>query len=170
MNDETLALTKQEAVKRHVLGLKQMSGAGTSTKLQIAEIIIGERLAMPMASNLPATSIETASYSAHGRSGSSGLPERGWPVRINSVASVSHRSSVIRERTVASRSVAEAVAVIGSACEVCRSHPRGFDRRLDRYCMSRASPRRSRAIADLFDISEAYATSAERKFLRWNAV
>jgi ParB-like nuclease domain len=44
MNDETLALTKQEAVKRHVLGLKHMSGAGTSTKLLIAEITIGERL------------------------------------------------------------------------------------------------------------------------------
>jgi hypothetical protein len=36
------------------------------------------------------------------------------------------------------------------------------------HWIGRASPRRSRAIADLFDISEAYATSAERKFLRWN--
>ena len=44
MTDETLVVTKPEAVKRHVLGLKEISRAGTATKLPIAEIAIGERL------------------------------------------------------------------------------------------------------------------------------
>jgi ParB-like chromosome segregation protein Spo0J len=44
MNNRSLVLTRHEAVKRHVLGLKEMSRAGTSTKLPIAEIAIGERL------------------------------------------------------------------------------------------------------------------------------
>jgi hypothetical protein len=44
MNDETLVLSKHQAVKRHVLGLKEMSRTGTSTELPIAEIAISERL------------------------------------------------------------------------------------------------------------------------------
>ena len=44
MNDEILVLTKHEAAKRHVLGLKEMSRVDTSTMLPIAEIAIGERL------------------------------------------------------------------------------------------------------------------------------
>lgn len=44
MTDDTLVLTKLEAVKRHVLGLKEIARVGTATKLQIAEIVIADRL------------------------------------------------------------------------------------------------------------------------------
>src|SRR3954469_21396112 len=44
MTDETLVLTKIDAVKRHVLALKEVAGVGAATKLRIAEIVIGERL------------------------------------------------------------------------------------------------------------------------------
>jgi ParB-like chromosome segregation protein Spo0J len=44
VNDETRVLTKHQAIRRHVLGLKEMSRADTSTKLSIAAIAIGERL------------------------------------------------------------------------------------------------------------------------------
>jgi hypothetical protein len=44
MNNAPLVLTKDSAVKRHVLGLKQMSREGVSIRLRLAEIVIGERL------------------------------------------------------------------------------------------------------------------------------
>jgi hypothetical protein len=43
MTDTTLALTKHEAIKRHVLGLNHKPQLGPTTKLPIAEIIVGER-------------------------------------------------------------------------------------------------------------------------------
>lgn len=44
MNSAPLVLTKNVALKRHVLGLKQVSREGVSTKLIIGEIVIGDRL------------------------------------------------------------------------------------------------------------------------------
>jgi hypothetical protein len=44
MNSSPLVLTKVVALKRHVLGLKQMSREGVSIKLLIGEISIGDRL------------------------------------------------------------------------------------------------------------------------------
>jgi len=44
MGDGSLVLTKQEAVKRHVLALRQMPGAGTSIKLPIGMVTIGARI------------------------------------------------------------------------------------------------------------------------------
>jgi hypothetical protein len=44
MNDETPVLTKNEAVKRHVLGLKDKSHVGGSVKIPITAITVGERI------------------------------------------------------------------------------------------------------------------------------
>lgn len=44
MTDDTLVLTKLEANKRHVLGLKGIERVGTAIKLPIADIAVGERL------------------------------------------------------------------------------------------------------------------------------
>jgi hypothetical protein len=44
MADRTIVLTKLEALKQHVLGLKEISRPGTASKLSIADITIGERL------------------------------------------------------------------------------------------------------------------------------
>lgn len=44
MNNAPLVLTKDVALKRHVLGLKQMSREGVSIKLLIGEVSIGDRL------------------------------------------------------------------------------------------------------------------------------
>ena len=40
----TIAISRQDAVKRHVLGLKEKLRAGTATKLPISEIVVGDRI------------------------------------------------------------------------------------------------------------------------------
>lgn len=44
MIDETLVLTKHQAVKRHVLGLNHKPQLGPTTQIPIAEIVVGERI------------------------------------------------------------------------------------------------------------------------------
>jgi hypothetical protein len=44
VSNGTIAISRQDAVKRHVLGLKEKLRAGTATKLPISEIVVGDRI------------------------------------------------------------------------------------------------------------------------------
>lgn len=80
MADDTLVLTKLEAVKQHALGLKEISRAGTATTLSIADIAIGERLIPEVQNRRPARRLHATDEAIDANPSSSDV---GWSLYVD---------------------------------------------------------------------------------------